>query len=60
MNEKPKYGKETSFYLQDRIEEEMMNTIDKYPNSYQSRSHFINVAIRREIDYRKEQKWRNV
>jgi len=49
------FGSNVSFYAQDEIIKQVDNLIEKYPGTFQSRSHFINCAINRELRRIKEQ-----
>ena len=49
------FGFRTSFYAQEELMKEVDKTIEKFPGLFQSRSHFINCAIVRELRHISEQ-----
>ena len=48
------FGASSSFYSQNELESEIDIAVDKHKNIYKSRSHFINVAVVRELRRIKE------
>lgn len=48
------FGKETSFYMQEELDEKISKILLERPGTFKSRSHFINCAISRELRRLKE------
>jgi len=43
------YGFSVSIYLQEELIKQVDVLVEKYPGTFQSRSHFVNCAIAREL-----------